>query len=278
MAHSGVSDFRTTVRSVIFQADAPWGRLYDVCHISVILVSVAVTMAASVESLNRAYGTFLHLAEWILTALFTVDYALRLYSVRNRPRYARSFFGLVDLLSILPTYLSVVFPAGRFLSMVRFLRMLRVFRVFDLSGYQAEMQALYSALKASRKRITVFIFFVLVCVAVAGSLMYTLEGPAHGFTSIPLSIYWAIVTLTTVGYGDLSPQTPLGQLLANVIMLMGYSIIVVPTGMVVTAGSFGAGARQCPSCGVRGHQRDAVFCRKCGAALASKNGSAGKKS
>jgi len=254
---------------VIFGADSAGGRAYDIGHIVVILTSVAVTMAASVASLNAAHGSILHTAEWVLTGLLTLDYCLRLFSVRNRLRYARSFFGMVDLVSILPTYLGVLIPGTQFLSTVRFLRILRVFRVFNLSSYHNEMQALFLALKTSRRRIVVFIFFVLVCVVVLGSLMYTIEGPANGFTSIPLSIYWAIVTLTTVGYGDLSPQTPLGQLLSNVIMLLGYSIIVIPTGIVATSGRgrVPADGPSCPDCGAAGHQTDAFFCRKCGAGL-----------
>lgn len=254
---------------VIFRADSAGGRAYDIGHMVVILTSVAVTMATSVTGLNAVYGTLLHTVEWILTGLLTLDYCLRLFSVRNRLRYARSFFGVVDLVSVLPTYLSFLVPGSQFLSTVRFLRILRVFRVLNLSSYHEEMQALFSALKASRRRIVVFVFFVLVCVVVLGSLMYTIEGPGNGFTSIPISIYWAIVTLTTVGYGDLSPRTPLGQLLANVIMLLGYSIIVIPTGIVATSGRgrMPADGPACPGCGSAGHQTDAVFCRKCGKRL-----------
>lgn len=254
---------------VIFGADSAGGRAYDMGHIAVILTSVAVTMATSVAALNAVHGTLLHTVEWVLTGLLTLDYCLRLFSVRNRLKYARSFFGVVDLVSVLPTYLSFIVPGSQFLSTVRFLRILRVFRVFNLSSYHDEMQALFSALKASRRRIVVFVFFVLVCVVVLGSLMYAIEGPENGFTSIPISIYWAIVTLTTVGYGDLSPRTPLGQLLSNVIMLLGYSIIVIPTGIVATSGRGGTrpDGPSCPECGAAGHQTDAVFCRKCGKRL-----------
>lgn len=258
-----------SLKRVIFESGTPGGRVYDIAHIAVVLSSVAVTMAASVASFNAAHGALLHTIEWVFTGLLTLDYGLRLYTVTNRMRYARSFFGIVDLVSFLPTYLSVLVPGSQFLSTVRFLRILRVFRVLNLSSYQAEMQALFLAMKASRKRVVVFIFFVLVCVVVLGSLMYTIEGPENGFTSIPLSIYWAIVTLTTVGYGDLSPRTPLGQVLANVIMLLGYSIIVIPTGIVVTTGRFGRVGRNpiCPGCSATDHTEDALFCRKCGTVL-----------
>lgn len=258
-----------SLNRVIFEAGTPGGRAYDMAHIAVVLSSVAVTMAASVASINDAHGQALHTLEWVFTVLFTLDYGLRLYAATNRMRYARSFFGVVDLLSVIPTYLSIVVPGSQFLSTIRFLRILRVFRVLNLSGYQSEMQAFFAAISASRKRIVVFVFFVLVCVVVLGSLMYTIEGPENGFESIPLSIYWAIVTLTTVGYGDLSPRTPLGQVLSNVIMLLGYSIIVIPTGIVATAGRSGrVGARPvCPGCSAVFHQDDALFCRKCGTPL-----------
>ena len=263
-------NLRRSLESMVFGANTPAGRAYDIAHLTVIVMSVLITMASSVVSINRVHGTLLSSAEWVLTVIFTVDYFFRLYSVSRRLSYAGSFFGIVDLVSILPTYISILVPGTRFLSTIRFLRILRVFRVFNLSLYQKEMHALYRAIRLSRRRIAVFIFFVLVCVVVMGSLMYTIEGPDNGFSSIPLSVYWAIVTLTTVGYGDVSPQTPLGQLLANVIMLLGYSIIVIPTGIVVTAKheeSAVRGSGLCSECGAQDHQKDAVYCRKCGAEL-----------
>jgi voltage-gated potassium channel len=263
--------FRNSIESAVFGMHTPAGKAYDIAHLMVIVVSVIVTMLSSVTAVERVHRSLLSTAEWVLTGLLTVDYILRLYSVnRRRSAYAFSFFGVVDLVSILPTYLSILVPGTRFLSTIRFLRILRVFRVFNLSIYQNEMLTLYRAIKMSRRRIAVFIFFILVCVVVLGSLMYTIEGPENGFTSIPLSVYWAIVTLTTVGYGDVSPQTPLGQLLANVIMLLGYSIIVIPTGIVVTARNEETAVRgrvSCPECGVSDHQKDAVHCRRCAAAL-----------
>ncbi len=244
--------------------------MYDIVHVLVIVASVTITMLSSVEAIDSAYGPLLAVGEWILTFFLTLDYFLRLYSVSRRLGYAKSFFGLVDLVSILPSYIGIFIPGTRFLSIIRFLRILRIFRIFKLSLYQNEMQALYGALRTSRRRVAVFIFFILVCVVVLGSLMYVVEGPENGFTSIPLSVYWSIVTLTTVGYGDISPQTPLGRFLANAIMLLGYSIIVVPTGIVVTVGSHHRGMQglvACPGCGFSSHPKDAVFCHRCAAKL-----------
>lgn len=257
---------RRRIEGTIFRSDTTSGKAYDIVHVVVIISSVAMTMAASVSSLSRFFGGFFYGAEWLFTLMLTIDYMFRLYSVENRSRYTRSFSGTVDLVSFLPTYLSILVPGTQFLATVRFLRILRVFRVFNLPGYQGEMQALYEALKASRRRIAVFIFFVLTCVVVLGSLMYTIEGPENGFTSIPISIYWAIVTLTTVGYGDISPQTPPGQFLANLIMLLGYSIIVIPTGIVVTVGTRNTkeASLPCPGCGAGGHRKEAGYCWKCG--------------
>jgi len=262
---------RKIIEATIFQSETRRGKVYDIVHITVIISSVIITMASSVASLQQAYGEVFYGVEWGFTLALSIDYIFRLYSVQNRLRYARGFFGVVDLISVLPTYLSLLIPGAQFLAGVRFLRILRVFRIFNLPNYQYEIQALYEALEASKRRIVVFIFFVLTCVIVLGSLMYTIEGPENGFTSIPLSIYWAIVTLTTVGYGDISPGTPLGQLLSNLIMLLGYSIIVIPTGIVVTVG--GRQARKsstiCPNCSVGEHREDAVYCWKCGRSLSA---------
>lgn len=260
---------RETLDRVIFGIETPSGKAYDVFLLVVISLSVAVAMAASVSSLNQVHWRMFRDLEWAFTFFFTADYLLRLYSARKRLAYAYSFTGIVDFVSFVPTYLSILIPGTQFLVAVRFLRMLRVFRVLNLSSFQTEIHALTAAMKASRNRILVFVFFVLVCVVVLGSMMYVIEGPENGFTSIPMSIYWAVVTLTTVGYGDLSPQTPLGQMLSNVIMLLGYSIIVIPTGIVATVGAaeVSQGRSNCTRCGATGHRKDARFCYNCGGAM-----------
>ncbi len=217
---------------VIFESDTPAGKAFDVGLMGVILASVAVVMAESVRSVDTIYGGALRTAEWIFTALFTVEYLLRLYCVGHKRRYALSFFGVVDLLAVLPGYVGLLLPGARYLTVVRLLRVLRVFRVLKLAVYMSETTELTRALVASRRKIEVFTVCVLTLVVILGSLMYLVEGADNGFTSIPISIYWAIVTLTTVGYGDISPQTNFGQFLAAAIMLMGYAILAVPTGIV----------------------------------------------
>ncbi|MGD2135371.1 MAG: ion transporter [Gemmatimonadales bacterium] len=261
---------RERTYKVIFGHDTPSGKTFDVALIWLIVFSVVVVMMESVESIRLEYGSILRQLEWGFTALFTIEYGLRLWCVRNPWRYARSFFGLVDLIAILPTYLSLFVPGGQALLSVRALRLLRVFRVLKLVHHVAEATELMRALKASRDKITVFLAAVLTTVVILGSLMYLIEGSGHGFTSIPTSVYWSIVTLTTVGYGDIAPQTAIGQALAAVIMIMGYSIIAVPTG-IVTA-EFGHARRsreqrRCVACGLVGHDTDAEHCRRCGAAL-----------
>jgi voltage-gated potassium channel len=209
--------------------------------------------------------------EWIFTGIFTVEYVLRLYCVDKPLRYATSFFGLVDLLAVLPSYLSPLLPGAQSLLVIRVLRMLRVFRIFKLAECLSESRELWDALRRSRRKISVFLFTVTVIVVIVGATMYLVEGPAHGFTNIPISVYWAVVTLTTVGYGDISPQTPFGRFLAMLVMLMGYGIIAVPTGIVtaeISRRTHGPVTTQaCLSCAAEGHDHDAVFCRKCGARL-----------
>ena len=262
---------RDRVHDVIFQHDDTHERAFDVVLIAAILLSVLVVMLDSVESIAARYGAALHVAEWVFTGLFTLEYALRLWSAREPLRYARSFYGAIDLLAILPTYLAVVFPAGRFLIALRVLRVLRVFRILKLAHYVREASVLSAALRASRHKITVFVSTVLTVVVVVGSLMYLIEGPESGFTSIPQSIYWAIVTITTVGYGDLAPTTPAGKVLASALMVLGYGIIAVPTGIVTLeldrASRAQQDARVCRGCGVARHDPDANFCRYCGSGL-----------
>ncbi len=266
---------RDRLYRIIFLADTPEGKLYDVILILTVTLSVLGVMLDSVADIQRSIGGFLYGVEWAFTVLFTVDYLVRLYCVGRTLRYAFSFYGLVDLLGVIPTYLGYAFPGGRYLIAIRFLRVLRVFRVLKLAAYVDEARLLGQAIRASRKRITVFLLTVVTLVVILGSLMYVIEGSGSGptgFTSIPRSIYWAIVTLTTVGYGDISPRTDLGQALAALIMITGYSIIIVLTGIVtLEMASTARGEREqraCPRCSRRGHEEDARHCKYCGEKLA----------
>lgn len=266
------SRHKARLHEIIFEADTPAGRAFDIFLLLLIVLSVIAVVLESVASISARYGTMLRAFEWIVTVLFTIEYVLRLYCVGRPLRYARSFFGIVDLLSILPTYLSVVIPGAQSFMVIRALRLLRVFRVLKLAHFVGEASELASALRASARKIIVFLGAVLTLVVIVGSLMYVIEGEAHGFTNIPVSIYWAIVTMTTVGYGDIAPQTPLGKILASVIMIMGYGIIAVPTGIVsVELAGVARGkkvsAQACPECGAEGHASDAVHCRFCGSKL-----------
>ncbi len=263
---------RARLHEIIFEADTRAGRVFDLALIWLILLSVATVVLESVRSVRTEYGNLLYSLEWLFTLLFTVEYVLRLLSVRRPLRYATSFFGIVDLLAIIPTYLSILLPGSQYLLVIRILRLLRVFRLLKLSEYVTEADTLRLALRASRRKISVFISAVILLVVVIGSLMYVIEGEAHGFTSIPISIYWAIVTLTTVGYGDLSPRTPFGQILAATVMILGYGIIAVPTGIVTVELAQAARRHEltrqsCPSCSAEGHDPDALFCKYCGAKL-----------
>jgi voltage-gated potassium channel len=266
------ADWRERAYRVIFEADTPAGRLFDVVLLWSILVSVALVMLDSVASVHARYGSWLYGAEWVLTALFSAEYLARLASAPRPWRYARSFFGVVDLLAIVPTYLSLFFAGSQMLLVIRALRMMRVFRVLKLGRYVREAAVLQQALRASRPKIAVFLYTVLTLVTLIGTLMYVIEGPQRGFTSIPTSIYWAIVTLTTVGYGDISPVTPAGRLLASMAMILGYGIIAVPTGIVTVEmararDSASVSTRTCHSCTREGHDLDAAHCKFCGAAL-----------
>ncbi|NOZ63204.1 MAG: ion transporter [Calditrichaeota bacterium] len=266
-----VQHWRNRVHEIIFEADTPAGRWFDILLIASILLSVLVVMLDSVSSLKQQHGELLVDLEWLFTILFTIEYILRLISVGKALKYATSFYGIIDLLAILPTYISVFFPASRFLAVIRILRILRIFRILKLVQYLHEANALFQALRASRRKIVVFLFGVFSLVVILGSFMYIIEGEKNGFTSIPRSIYWAIVTLTTVGYGDISPQTGLGQTLAAIIMILGYSIIAVPTGVVTVEISrvqkSSVSTQVCPQCSREGHDSDAVFCKYCGAKL-----------
>ena len=226
------SRWRTVLHEVIFEAETPAGRAFDIVLMWSIILSVLTVMLDSVGNIRAAYGGILSAVEWFFTILFTGEYILRMISVRRPARYASSFFGIVDLLAILPSYLSLVIPGSQHLLTIRVLRLLRVFRVFKLASYVNDANILVTALRDSRRKICVFIVAVMTLVIILGSSMYIIEGEENGFTDIQTSIYWAIVTLTTVGYGDLSPHTPVGKAFASLVMLLGYGIIAVPTGIV----------------------------------------------
>jgi len=261
--------WRSTLYVVIFGHDTRAGKTFDVALIVTIAASVLAVMADSMASVHEAYGDDLYALEWGFTIIFTVEYALRLTCAPQPVRYARSFYGLIDLLSILPTYLSLLFPGSQYLQVIRVLRVLRVFRVLKLAEYIGEADILIVAILNSRRKLSVFVSAVLALAVVLGTAMYLVEGSTHGFTSIPQSIYWTIVTITTVGYGDIAPETPLGQALASVIMLLGYAIVAVPTGIVTVELARGGRSTQaiCPGCGAGGHPGDASFCRLCGTRL-----------
>jgi voltage-gated potassium channel len=267
--HAGT--LRARVHEIIFEADTPAGKAFDVALLILIVLSVVAVMLESVASVREQFGLWLRAVEWFVTFLFTVEYVLRLYCVGKPWRYARSFFGIVDLLAILPTYLSVIIPGAQSLLVIRALRLLRVFRVLKLAHFVGEASELTAALRASARKIVVFLGAVLAIVVIVGSMMYLIEGEPNGFTSIPTSIYWAIVTMTTVGYGDIAPQTAIGKILASAIMILGYGIIAVPTG-IVSVELAGVVTRKittqaCPDCGIGGHDHDAVHCKYCGARL-----------
>ncbi len=256
---------------IIFKADTPGGKLFDVLLIIAIIFSVLAVMLSTVNGIASDYGQIFFVAEWVFTIVFTCEYVLRLYCVRRHGVYARSFYGIVDLLSVLPTYLELMVTGAGYLLVIRIFRILRVFRVLKLSRYVGEADALMEALTASRRKIFVFLYAVITLVVIFGSLMYLVEGPQRGFTSIPRGVYWSIVTLTTVGYGDITPSTPLGQTLSAVIMIMGYGIIAVPTGIYASELSNVIQRRRrilvCPSCQLVGHEDDASFCKRCGTNL-----------
>lgn len=262
------SEARRRTFDVIFGHETKAGRNFDLVLIAAILASVLVVMVESVTSIRVQHGGLLRAAEWGFTIIFTIEYVTRLWCVGRPALYARSGLGVIDLLAILPTYVSVLLPGGQVLAVVRILRVLRVFRILKLAHYSGEASVLMAALRASRYKITVFVFAVMTIVAIVGSLMFLVEGPEGGFTSIPRGVYWAVVTLTTVGYGDIAPQSPLGQGLATIVMVMGYGIIAVPTGIVTAEIAFAsrpsAGGAACAGCSREGHDRDAVFCKWCG--------------
>ena len=285
---TALQGWRLRLYTIIFEADTRAGRWFDVALIVLILASVAVVVADSVPALQARWHQVFWAAEWVFTLLFTIEYVARLLCVRQPLRYATSFFGIVDLLALLPTYLALLLPEAHVLIDVRVLRLLRIFRVFKLTAYMTEYSSLGQALRASRRKITVFLTAVLMIVLVMGTLMYVVEGPSNGFESIPTAVYWAITTMTTVGFGDITPKTELGRFIASLMMLLGWGTLAVPTGIVTAEMSWQRRdqtephafhvppvrlpealhpGRVCPACGGGDHSAHAAFCQHCGAAL-----------
>ena len=269
------SGWRRELYRIVFESDTRAGWLFDVILIGVIVASVTVVVLDSIRTIGIPHQATFEVLEWGFTLIFTVEYAVRLLCVERPMRYARSFFGIIDLVAVLPTYLAFFFPDLHALIDVRILRLLRIFRILKMGAYIAEYSALGRALAASRRKILIFLSFVVMVVLVMGTLMYVIEGPQNGFTSIPIGMYWAIVTMTTVGFGDITPQTNIGRLIASFQMLLGWGILAVPTGIVsaeFTAQSFRRPGvwvlRACPACHHTGHDADAKYCKDCGAPLA----------
>jgi len=268
--------WRKVAYEIIFESDTPAGEAFDILVIASIVLNVVVIMLDSVAAIHAEHARLLYILAWGFTILFTVEYILRLLCVRKPVLYALSFFGLVDALAIFPAYIGLLFFGTISLSVVRVLRVLRIFRVLRLPHFTREAASLGASLYASRRKIMVFLLAVLTLVVIIGAIMYMIESEQSGFTSIPVGVYWAIVTLTTVGYGDISPQTPAGQFLASIVMILGYSIIAIPTGIVTVewaqnrAGRAApAGSPTCPGCGLSEHDSDARFCKRCGAKLSA---------
>ncbi|MHA6493452.1 ion transporter [Pseudomonas borbori] len=266
------ASWRERLYIIIFYTNTPAGQRFDRYLLLVIMASLIVVMLESVSSVNSQYGELLNILEWGFTLLFAVEYLVRLYCAPKPLRYAFSFYGLIDLLAVLPAFLALLFPEAGYLLIVRVIRMLRIFRVLKLTPYLSQANFLLVALRGSKQKIVVFLLSVSTMVVVYGTLMYVIEGPQHGFTSIPKSIYWAVVTLTTVGYGDMVPSTPLGQLVSTLVMITGYSIIAVPTGIFTAElanamRSEGQTSHACPNCNKSPHEVAAAFCNRCGRAL-----------
>lgn len=274
MVESQEQQLKNKLYTIIFKANTPKGKLFDILLIWSILASVVLVVLESVAELRQAYQFWFTLGEWVFTLIFLFEYLLRIYIVRRKKAYIFSFFGVIDLLSVLPTFISTILPGAQFLMAIRILRLMRIFRIFKLSNYLAEAEILRRALIASSRKIFVFLSAIALLVVVIGSTMYVIEGPVHGFKDIPTSIYWAVVTLTTVGYGDISPGTAIGQFFASIVMILGYSIIAVPTGIMTvtlsqTTRKFSQSGAQCSSCKRKGHDTNALYCKYCGGELNS---------
>ncbi|WP_129141965.1 ion transporter [Modicisalibacter coralii] len=262
-------DLRTRLFQIVFESDTRLAKGFDILLITLILLSVAVVMLDSVASLRQHYGSWFYALEWGFTLLFSVELAVRLYCLDRPLRYLKSFYGMIDVLSILPTWLSLLIPGAQSLLVVRILRVLRLFRVLRLVEFLGEGNILLQSLRRSARKILLFLATVLMLVTIFGSLIYLIEPPEAGFTSIPKALYWAIVTLTTVGYGDITPITPFGQFISALVMVMGYAILAVPTGvfsaeMMRSIREERYSDEACPGCGQEGHERDARYCRRCG--------------
>lgn len=273
-----VSDRKKRVYEIIFEAETKWGKRFDVLLLWLVLISVVVVLLESVDFIREGYELVFRAIEWVITILFTIEYGLRIWCVWHKWRYIRSFYGIIDLLSILPTFIGIFLPQANSLLVIRSLRLLRVFKILKIRRFYGEGRALAGALMSSSVKILVFLFAVVTVVVIFGTIMYIIESPEAGFTSIPQSVYWAVVTLTTVGYGDIVPLTPLGRALAAVIMIIGYGVIAVPTGIVSSEMTRSKqpptsppdqDVRQykCPHCGAAGHRTAAKYCHQCGQSL-----------
>lgn len=260
--------WRAKLYEIIFEAETPAGKTFDIILLWAILGSVLAVLLESVAFIRTQYGPILRILEWGFTILFTIEYMIRCVCVKKPQRYTRSFLGVIDFLSIIPTYLSLIMVGAQSLVVIRALRLLRVFRVLKLGRYLGEYETLMQAVKASKRMIAVFLLIIITLTVIMGTVMYLAEGEANGFTSIPKSVYWAIVTMTTVGYGDIAPQTVLGQFLASIIMILGYAMIVVPTGIfsveLSKVANTEAQKKSCPHCQAKGHLSNAIFCYFCG--------------
>ncbi|MDT0646052.1 ion transporter [Zunongwangia sp. F260] len=270
--HRPTPNWKLKLHEVIYEADTPAGKFFDIALLVVILISVALVMLESVPEYFQKYYWQFYVAEWIITIIFTIEYILRIISIRRPKAYIFSFYGIVDLLSTLPSYIGFFIGGANLLFAIRALRLLRIFRILKISRYIGESNKLKEALKNSRPKIIVFLFAVLIVCIIAGTLMHLVEGETGGFTNIPLSIYWCIVTLTTVGFGDIAPVTPLGRFIASFIMITGYGIIAVPTGIVTSEyGRANSAVKNtiknsqvCPVCNEQDHLDKAEFCHNCG--------------
>jgi len=272
---SKINTIRQKIHIIIYGTNTVAGRLFDLILLGLILLSVLFVMLETVKGFDAKYHQQLIILEWVVTGLFTVEYLLRIITTDKPLKYIFSFFGIIDLIAILPMYLSFFFLGTKIFSVIRALRLLRLFKILNHPKFTGQSLHLLNALKASRGKITVFLYFVLISTILIGSIMYVVEGEENGFTSIPMSIYWTIVTLTTVGYGDISPGTPLGQFIASLVMILGYGIIAVPTGIVTAeitraAKKIDADKNPCKNCGADNHLENAKFCHHCGHSLEHK--------
>lgn len=270
--HSQHKSWKDKLHEVIYEADTQAGKLFDIVLLVMILASIILVMLESVSYLNDKYAHFFNIAEWVITIIFTIEYFLRIIAINKPKKYIFSYFGIIDFLSTIPKYLSLFFVGTHALVALRALRLLRVFRILKLARFIGESNNLVKSLVASRAKIAVFLFAVLIVSVILGTIMYLVEGPQYGFTSIPRSVYWCIVTLTTVGYGDISPQTPLGQLIASIVMILGYGIIAVPTGIVSAeyaqqTKKIDLNTQSCSNCNEDRHSDGAKFCHNCGETL-----------